>query len=299
MIFESFIKYIQYERNYSTHTVSAYRRDLLQFSDYILTLAPEFIPAQIDKDMIRNWMVFLSESGDNVTTIKRKLSSLRSYYKYLKKQGEVMESPLSLLIPPKAPKKLPVFVRGVEMDRLIDGDYFTDDFYGKRDRLLMTMLYTTGIRRAEVIGLNEKDIDFYNSLIKIRGKGNKERLVPFASELSLMMRGYIDIKNEMTAESDGAFLVNDAGRRMSQNFVYKKVNFYLSLISSPSKKSPHVLRHTFATSMLSSGADLMAVKELLGHSSLASTEVYTHLTSKEIIDNYKHAHPRAQKEKGG
>ena len=165
MIFESFIKYIQYERNYSTHTVFAYRRDLIQFADYVASQKGEFIPQETDCDIIRNWMVFLSEDGDEVSTVKRKLSSLSSYFKFLKKEGIISESPLSLLLPPKAPKKLPEFVRTAEMDKLIDGEWFTDDFYGVRDRLLITLRYTTGIRKAEVIVIDEKDLDFYKSMI--------------------------------------------------------------------------------------------------------------------------------------
>ena len=207
-------------------------------------------------------MVVLAEGGDGVTTIKRKLSALRSYFKYLKKQGDIEESPLGLLLPPKAPKKLPAFVRSTEMDKLIDGEWFSDDFYGMRDRLLITLLYTTGIRRAEVIALDEKDLDFYKSMIKVSGKGGKQRYVPFAHELHEMLGLYLKQKNELIAQGDGALIVKDDGLRMTMGFVYKKVNYYLSLVVSPEKRSPHVLRHSFATSMLSSGADLLAVKEI-------------------------------------
>lgn len=294
------MRYIQYEKNYSSHTVISYHNDLLQFKDFVERETGEaFDPVQIDRDIVRNWMVELSQGGMEVSSVKRKISALRSFFKYLKREGEITESPLCLITLPKIRKKLPVFVREEQMDFLIDDIDFGDDFRGVRDRLLLLVFYSTGVRRSELLGMRDDDVDFFNSTIKVTGKGNKQRLIPFGEELRELMVRYQDIRSREVKGKPGAFFVQESGEPMSASQVYKTVTKYLSMVSSLSKKSPHVLRHSFATAMLGSGADLTAVKELLGHSTLSSTEVYTHISAREIMMNYNQAHPRAKKEKGG
>lgn len=299
MMVESFMRYIRYEKNFSSHTVISYKNDLLQFKDYVERETGEFDPLNVDKDVVRNWMVELSQDGMATSSVKRKLSALRSFFRFLKKEGKITESPLCLISLPKARKSLPVFVREDQMDCLIDDVDFGEDFRGLRDRLLLTMLYSTGMRRGELIGMGDDDVDFFNSVIKVRGKGNKERLIPFGEELKELMKDYLEVRKREVGTMVAAFFVREDGEALYPALVYRIVTKYLSVVSSLSKKSPHVLRHTFATSMLANGADLTAVKELLGHSTLSSTEVYTHISSREIMTNYNLAHPRANKEKGG
>ena len=299
MMVESFMRYIRYEKNYSSHTVISYENDLKQFRDFVERETGSFDPTIVDRDIVRNWMVALSSDGIAVSSVKRKLSALRSFFKYLKKEGKITESPLCLISLPKAGKKLPVFVREDQMDCLIDDVEFGDDFNGVRDRLILLMFYSTGMRRAELIGLEDNDVDFFNSLIKVTGKGDKQRLIPFGEELRDLMKAYLEVRGREVGRVLPAFFVRDNGEPLYPSLVYKIVKRYLSIVSALSKKSPHVLRHTFATSMMANGADLSAVKALLGHSTLSSTEVYTHVSSLEIMKNYKQAHPRAHKEKGG
>ncbi len=299
MMVESFLRYIRYEKNYSSHTVISYKNDLLQFEEYCRREAGSFDPLHVDLDMVRNWMVSLSEEGVQVSSVKRKISALRSFFKYLKREGKITESPLCLLSMPKTRKKLPVYVREDQMDFLIDDIDFGDGFRGVRDRLLLIMLYTTGMRRSELIGLRDDDVDFFNSVIRVTGKGNKQRLIPFGGELHRLMTAYLECRSREAGVREGAFFVREDGSPLYAGLVYQVVKKYLSLVSSLSKRSPHVLRHSFATAMLKDGAELTTVKELLGHSTLSSTEVYTHLSPKEIMMNYNQAHPRAKKEKGG
>ncbi|MEG0950110.1 MAG: tyrosine-type recombinase/integrase [Bacteroidales bacterium] len=299
MMVESFLRYIRYEKNYSSHTVISYKNDLLQFEAYCAQVTGEFDPLSVDLDIVRNWMVSMAEEGVQVSSVKRKVSALRSFFKYLKREGKITESPLCLLSMPKTRKKLPVYVREDQMDFLIDDIDFGEGFRGVRDRLLLTMLYTTGMRRSELIGLRDDDVDFFNSVIRVTGKGNKQRLIPFGRELLDLMKGYLDCRSKEIGKTGGVFLVKEDGDPMYAGLVYQVVRKYLALVSSLAKRSPHVLRHSFATAMLKGGAELTTVKELLGHSTLSSTEVYTHVSPKEIMMNYNQAHPRANKEKGG
>lgn len=296
---ESFLRYIQYEKGYSSHTVTSYKNDLCQFRLYVERESGEFDLKMVDSDIIRNWMVELAESGSEVATVKRKISVLRSFFKYLRREGVVDKSPLSLISLPKSRRRLPVFVREDQMDRLIDDFDFGDSFCGVRDRLIIMMLYSTGVRRSELVGLKEVDVDFFSAIIRVTGKGNKQRLIPFGAELGDLMKIYLKMRERLCGEGVDFFFIRENGEQIYTSLVYRIVTKYLSMVSSLAKKSPHVLRHTFATVMLGSGAELSAVKELLGHSTLSSTEVYTHVSSKEIMTNYNLAHPRANKEKGG
>jgi len=297
-LIDSFLDYLRYERNYSGYTVISYSKDLEQFEEYVKENHEGlFDPDTIDSDIVRNWIVFLLDSKLSPVSVNRKLSSLKSFFKFLVKKEIVSSNPLRLVSGPKTKKPLPYFVREGEMDLLLDGDGFDNDFEGVRNRLLLELLYDTGIRRSELIGIKDPDIDYGALLIKVTGKRNKQRLIPFAEGLRDLMLAYTDIRNKEVNVRDNWFFIRKNGEQLSTGIVYHIVKRYLSDITTLSKRSPHVLRHSFATSMLNNGAELNAVKELLGHSSLASTSVYTHTTFEELKKMY-HAHPRAKKEGG-
>ncbi|MDR1332357.1 MAG: tyrosine-type recombinase/integrase [Tannerella sp.] len=296
MYIESFLDYLRYERSYSAHTVEAYSRDLLQFVLYISvgTENKSFDPQLIDSDQVRNWLVSLLEKHVTASSANRKLSALKSYFKYLLKQGTISRNPLQMVAGPKKKPVLPVFLRDRELSQLLDGDDFEDDFEGIRDRLLLELLYETGIRRAELIGIMESDVNLGAMELKVTGKGNKQRLIPFAGRLREMLTDYLDAKQKTITHDSGRLFVRPNGEPLTPSIVYNIVRKRLSGIPATVKRSPHVLRHTFATNMLNNGAKLNAIRELLGHSSLASTSVYTHITFEELKKMY-HAHPRAKK----
>lgn len=293
MLTNSFLDYLRYERNYSEKTVSAYGEDLLQLEEFAREEAGDFDPVEVKPDLIREWIVSLMDKGYTSTSVNRKLSSLRSFYKYLLRQGRVEVDPLRKISGPKNKKPLPSFLKESEMNKLLDETDFGDGFKGCRDRLVIEMFYATGMRLSELIGLDDKDVDFSASLLKVTGKRNKQRLVPFGDELRDTMLAYVDVRNETVSERSGAFFIRENGERLYKNLVYNLVKRNLSKVVTLKKRSPHVLRHTFATTMLNNEAELGAVKELLGHSSLATTEIYTHTTFEELKKVYKQAHPRA------
>ncbi len=293
MLVNSFLDHLKYERNYSDKTVSAYREDIAQLLEFVGQESVFFSPKEVTGELIREWMVSLMDRGYTATSVNRKLSSLRSFYKYLLKIGEVEVTPLSKITGPKKKKALPSFLRENEMNQLLDEVDFGEGFKGCRDHLIVELFYATGMRLSELIGLNDADVDFSASLIKVLGKRNKQRLVPFDKELREEMQRYTDLRNEMIQKNSDAFLVRENGERLYKNLVYNIVKRNLSKVATLKKRSPHVLRHTFATVMLNNEAQLGAVKELLGHASLATTEVYTHTTFEELKKVYKQAHPRA------
>lgn len=293
MLTNSFLDYLRYERNYSEKTVSAYGEDLLQLEEFAREEAGDFNPVEVKPDLIREWIVSLMDKGYTSTSVNRKLSSLRSFYKYLLRQGRVEVDPLRKISGPKNKKPLPSFLKESEMNKLLDETDFGDGFKGCRDRLVIEMFYATGMRLSELIGLDDKDVDFSASLLKVTGKRNKQRLIPFGDELRDTMLAYVDVRNETISERSGAFFIRENGERLYKNLVYNLVKRNLSKVVTLKKRSPHVLRHTFATTMLNNEAELGAVKELLGHSSLATTEIYTHTTFEELKKVYKQAHPRA------
>lgn len=298
MLIDSFLDYLRYERNYSNCTLKAYSKDLRQFEDYVKTKKEgEFNPEEIDTDLVRSWIVCLMDEKKSPASVNRKLSSLKSFFKFLVKQGVVSVNPLRLIAGPKMKRPLPYFVKDKDMEGLLDGDGFGEDFEGVRNRLIVEMLYDTGIRRAELVGIRDSDVDYGERLIRVTGKRNKQRLIPFAGILSSLMQTYVDVRNREVGEGGGYLFVRKNGDQISVNIVYNVVKKALSEIPTLAKCSPHVLRHSFATSMMNNGAELRAVKELLGHSSLASTSVYTHTTFEELKKMY-HAHPRAKKEGG-
>jgi len=293
MLIESFLRYLQYEKNYSSHTVESYANDISRFKCFVFG-DEAFDPKTIDSVWIRRWMVSLMNEGYSPLSVNRKLSSLKSFFKYLCKYNYIETSPVKNLRGPKVNKPLPYFVKDLEMSKLFSEWESVDPFESERDKAILDIFYTTGIRCAELVGLKNEDVDFHSKLIKVNGKRDKQRLIPFSDHLKEIMQSYLDIRKE-TVDSplDNAFFIRKNGKKLSNSIVYSIVNKRLSEIPNLSKRSPHVLRHTFATSMLNNGADLNAVKELLGHASLSSTEVYTHTTFEELKKVYHQAHPRA------
>lgn len=293
LLTDSFLDYLRYERNYSDDTVKAYGEDIRQFQEFGGEDVGLQSPSEVVVDVVREWMIHLMNLGYATTSVNRKLSSLRSYYKYLLRKGEVKVDPLRKITGPKNKKNLPVFVKESEMNRLLDDEDFGEGFEGCRDHLVIAMFYATGMRLSELIGLDDGDVDFAASVIKVTGKRNKQRLIPFGEELRVGMEAYVKQRDESVPVRSDAFFVRKTGERLYPNIVRKIVTRNLSKVVTVKKRSPHVLRHTFATSMLNHEAELGAIKELLGHESLATTEIYTHTTFEELKKVYNQAHPRA------
>lgn len=293
MLIDSFLDYLRYERNYSEKTIVAYKRDIEQLVEFIQEEVGDFSIESVDSGQIREWIVSLMDKGYTSTSVNRKLSSLRTFYKFLLKRSDVVLDPLRKIVGPKNKKSLPVFVREEDMNKLLDEADFGEGFKAVRDHLVIEMFYATGIRLSELIGLNDGDVDFSSSLLKVTGKRNKQRLIPFGDELKGEMLKYMNIRNEAVLKRSGAFFIREDGQRLYGGLVYNIVKRNLSKVVTLKKKSPHVLRHTFATMMLNNDAELEAVKELLGHENLATTEVYTHTTFEELKKVYNQAHPRA------
>lgn len=293
MTIDSFLDYLRFERNYSEKTVVSYGIDLVKFEEYFKEVDENLDFTMIDVGLVRSWVMHLMERGYTATSVNRKLSSLRSFYRFLLKKKVVTVDPMQKVIGPKNKKPLPVFVKEKDMDRLLDDVSFGDGFSACRDKMVMEVLYATGMRRSELIGLNDVDVDFSASLMKVTGKRNKQRLIPFGEGLRQAMLAYLKVRNEAVPERAEAFFVLEDGRRMNASRVYQLVRRNLLKVVALKKRSPHVLRHTFATSMLNHDAELGAVKELLGHSSLTTTEIYVHTTFEELKKVYKQAHPRA------
>ena len=254
----------------------------------------ESLVKNIKPSFIRTWLAQLKSEGISSKTINRKISSLKSFFKYQLKQGLIEVSPMSTIISPKVGKRLPQFVEKKDMDTLFDHVEFPDNWAGRTDRLLLQILYNTGIRQAELIGLKENQIDHLNNAIKVLGKGSKERIIPVSNTLMGVITTYSAEKKKQFSNADTAFLlVNEKGKKLYPKYVYNVAKKYLALVTTIDKKSPHILRHTFATHLTNNGADLNAVKELLGHSSLAATQIYTHNTIEKLKDIFKKAHPKA------
>ena len=289
-----FLEYLLYELNRSEKTVLAYGMDLRDFERYLKETDAELDFTRVHADNVRNWMVHLMDKEQNTaSSVNRKLSSLRSFYRFLLRKGLVKKDPMLKVVGPKKKKPLPSFVREKDMDRLLDETSFGEGFEGCRDRMILEMFYATGMRLSELIGLDDADVDFASRLIKVTGKRNKQRLIPFGDELAEDLLIYIKVKNETFPEGSEAFFVLKNGKRMYPMMVYRLVRRNLSKVVALKKRSPHVLRHSFATAMLNDNAELRAVKELLGHESLATTQIYTHATFEELKKVYEQAHPRA------
>lgn len=290
----SFIRYLKYERRYSSNTVLSYESDLQQLTTFLNSNYPELNIQEVNHSILRSWVVDLSESGLSSKSINRKIIAARSFYKFLVKTGELKSNPASKLTLLKTPKNLPHFVRQDEMTSLLDNLEFSDSFEDQRDKLLLEILYGTGIRENELINLRESDINFIDQQIKVLGKRNKERIIPITKSLINQIKIYQQKKKESFPENGNFYLiVTDKGSKCYPMFIYRKINKYLKLFTHVEKSSPHILRHTFATHLLNKGADLNAVKDLLGHKSLASTQVYTHNTLEKLKEIFEQAHPRA------
>lgn len=293
MFIERFIRYLQFEKRFSLNTVTAYQKDLYQFSDFIKELEPDLLA--ISHQHVRSWIVSLMDEGMEPKSINRKISTLRSFYKFLQREGLISNSPMLHVKAPKVPKRLPVIITEQKMDTLLDADtIFSDDFQGIRNRLIIELLYGTGIRLAELLALKDDDINPYENQIKVLGKRNKERIIPITKSLASFIMEYQALKRDQDFKTQSpSLIVTNDGKAAYPKLIYRVVNAVLSLISTHDKKSPHILRHSFATSLLNRGADLNAIKELLGHSSLAATQVYTHNSVEKLKSIYKQAHPKA------
>ena len=288
------MKYLLYELNRSEKTIVAYGTDLREFEGYLKKNSVEADFTKVDSNRIRGWVISLmDEDGCSPASVSRKLSSLRSFYRFLLRKGLVEVNPMLKIVGPKKKKPLPSFVREEDMNRLLDEIPFDDGFEGWRDRMILEVFYATGIRLSELIGLNDVDVDISARLIKVKGKRNKQRLIPFGDELMEDLLIYIKVRDEACLKEAEAFFVRKDGKRMYPMQVYRLVRRNLSKVVALKKRSPHVLRHTFATAMLNGNAELRAVKELLGHENLATTEIYTHTTFEELKKVYEQAHPRA------
>ena len=292
MFIERFIRYVRYEKRFSPHTIKAYETDLLQFQTFLTTY--ETTLAEATHTLVRSWVMECMEASTGAKSINRKISSLRSFYKFLQREGLVDKNPMAQVQAPKIPKRLPVIVEEAKLNTLLDDEaLFPSGFEGLRNRVVLELLYGTGIRLAELLGLKNSDIDDYNQQIKVLGKRNKERIIPLAKPLYALLKVYIDQKNELGFTSTDKLIVTDKGTAAYPQLIYRLVKQALGEVSTQDKKSPHILRHSFATALLNKGAELTAIKELLGHANLSATQVYTHNSIEKLKSIYKQAHPKA------
>ncbi len=296
MSVSAFISYLRLEKNYSEHTIKAYERDISAFADFCGKNHEVQNIVQVSYPLIRNWIVELSDQGISNRTINRKISSLQAYYRFLLKVGDIQVSPLVKHRALKTRKKVEVPFSESEMETILSEIPFDDDFEGVRDKLMIELLYTTGMRRAELVNLKVDDVDLSGQVLKVLGKRNKERILPLLPSTTEQVRNYMNKRSGLECGLDLPYLfLTKEGLKIYETLVYRTINRYFSLVSPKVKKSPHILRHTFATHMLNRGADLNSVKELLGHSSLASTQVYTHNSIAELKKVHQKAHPRNKK----
>jgi len=291
---ESFLQYLQIEKRYSLHTVRSYLNDLDQFYQFLLSLGLPEDPVGVTSHDIRAWIVSMLENNYSTVSVHRKISCLRVFYRYLRKEGIVKNDPLEKVVLPKRKKSLPVFIEEEAMNKLLDNFSFGDDFAGIRNRTIIELLYLTGMRRSELIGLKDNDVDLSDGSLKVTGKRNKQRIIPLVRPFIKRLDEYVRVRNEnVTILNNGWFFITDKGNKLYDKYVYNTVNSYLAFVTTIEKKSPHILRHTFATHMLNRGADLNSIKELLGHANLSATQIYTHNTFEKLKKVYKQAHPRA------
>ncbi len=293
-IIQSFLDYLKFEKRYSANTLVSYQTDLTDFFGYLNSQFGDTPLKKINQTFVRSWLAGIKDKGLSSKSINRKISSLKSFFKYHLKTGTIDTTPMANVISPKISKRLPVFVREGDAKKLLDTlNQSTEDWKSLNAKMLITIFYETGMRLSELIMLKEKQIDFSRSHIKVLGKGNKERIIPVNKSTLASLRAYQSLKKKNFEHADDYLLVTDKGKKIYPKYAYLLVNQYLGQASTLDRKSPHVLRHTFATHLMNNGADLNAVKELLGHSSLASTQVYTHNTIEKLKDVYKKAHPKA------
>ncbi|HRY33013.1 MAG TPA: tyrosine recombinase XerC [Bacteroidales bacterium] len=293
---ERFLQYIRFEKRYSPHTVLAYQKDLAQFQQYIDQCYPECEISQADHQMIRSWLVGMMNKKLTARSVNRKLTALKSFYRFLLKEQLISINPMVKVVAPRIPRRLPEFVPEDQLSEILSANIETEDYGLFRDRMIVEVFYSTGIRRIELINLKDTDVSFYTHSIKVLGKRNKERLIPIGGHLESLLQTYMDRKQkefELVTQAETWLFLSKKGRKLNPRSVYKIVNEYLDKLSHMEKRSPHVLRHSFATHMLNRGADLNAIKELLGHANLSATQVYTHNTIEKLKKVYEQAHPRA------
>ncbi|MCG1035547.1 tyrosine-type recombinase/integrase [Polaribacter sargassicola] len=294
MLITSFLEYLSLEKKYSVHTVTAYKNDLISFRDYLVTELEQESLVDVNYNQIRGWIVYLVNLNLSNRSINRKVSSLKSFYKFLQKTHQIKVSPLAKHRALKTEKKIQVPFTSKEVDKVIEEIGLKDDFVSVRNKLIVELFYSTGIRRIELINIREIDVDVSEKKIKVLGKRNKERFVPLLNSVTETLIHYLRLKKDIKKDSDNLF-VTEKGNKIYETLVYRVINSYFSKVSSKEKKSPHILRHSFATHLLNEGASLNSVKELLGHSSLASTQVYTNNSLDAIKKVYNKAHPRSSK----
>ena len=288
-----FLAYLSYERNRSLATVSSYRKDLEAFQKFVQAQGSTLSWADVDADLVRDWMAEMMNEGQRATSINRRLSALRSFYRFALARNLVKSDPVQGVVGPKKDKPLPQFLKEKEMDELLQEDFWTDCYEDVRDRMIIMTFYETGIRLAELMNLCDGDVDFMSGQLKVTGKRNKQRLIPFGAELSQALQHYMGVRDaQVVRHSAALFLAND-GQQMTADAIRYRVKKHLSLVSTLKKRTPHVLRHTFATAMLNHKTGIESVKKLLGHESLSTTEIYTHTTFEQLKREYLNAHPRA------
>ncbi|MBC7936795.1 MAG: tyrosine-type recombinase/integrase [Rhizobacter sp.] len=289
-----FLEYLKFQKRYSRHTIVSYETDLVDFDRFLTNNYGPLQLEEIKSTFVRTWLASLKEAGNASRTINRKISSLKSFFKYHIKKEHLAASPMSVISNPKTPKRLPQFVDKKDIELLFNHVTFPDNWEGATERLILQVFYNAGIRQAELIQLQNGHFDKHNSSIKVLGKGNKERVIPVSNEVGVEIGRYLAKKKENFPGLGHEFLlVNKKGNKLYPRYVYDVVKKYLSLVTTIDKKSPHILRHSFATHLTNNGADINAVKELLGHSSLAATQIYTHNTIEKLKEAYKKAHPKA------
>ena len=294
MLKDLFLKYLQFEKRFSVNTVKSYENDLRQFNEFTEIEFNQEGIRQINEKNIRAWIVSLMEKDFSSISINRKISTLKTFFKFLLREGYIKSNPMDKVVSPKNAKKLPVFVEEKQINNLLDEFEFGDDFAGIRNRTIIETFYSTGMRLSELIGLKNTSVDFQNSTVKVLGKRNKERILPLNTSFIKLLKEYIESRDSEFGKLNHEYLfVTDKGNKLYEKFVYRLVNRYLTLVTTIEKRSPHILRHTFATHLLNHGADLNAIKELLGHANLSATQVYTHNTFEKLKTIYKQAHPRA------
>jgi integrase/recombinase XerC len=295
MLIEKFLDYLQLEKNYSSNTLSAYKRDLIQYNKFIIENNGNLEIENADYKIIRSWIVSMVNSNISNRSINRKVSSLKSFYKFLIKTDTIKSSPLKAHSPLKQSKKIQVPFSQEEINSLLDSDFFTNDYKGVLQKSIIAFFYFTGVRRIELINIKESDISLESSTIKVMGKRSKERIIPILPKLKKSLEDYREIKSKFIGNTSSEYLfISKNGKQLSEKFVYRTVNEYFKLVSPKIKKAPHVLRHSFATHLINEGADINSVKELLGHSSLSATQVYSHTSMERIKEVFKNSHPRAK-----